>query len=355
MPRGGPSGLSTLTPMPRSTAQLRATRADPPGLAATDEERRAIFAASLQQAEDLFEAAASVGPFARPLPLFYAVSQAGRAIAAARTPVGWRVAGHGLTEDRSSNAWASGNLKLFRVRPQSNPGVFGAVAEALGVKGLTGSVEVGALWAALPVETVTDDAWLLALPVWPQVYSQESGLLLHLGADHRGYVHLREQAPDNDPAAIDALLAGYPAAKGAHVEIVQTIVQASRTPWGVGVPIRWPAPQIELPVEGPPPPDWLASRVHTRVRQYKYSREHWLIPYVGDAADELPPLLIWWVLLFALSLLARYEPAAWRTALDPDQSRLAVPLEYLLDEALEITPRLLYEAITEAESLLPPR
>jgi hypothetical protein len=341
--------------MPRSTAQLRATRADPPGLAATDEARRATFAASLQQAEDLFDAAAAVGPFARPLPLFYAVSQAGRAITAARTSVGWRVSGHGLTEDKSSNAWANGDLKRFRVRPQNNPGVFGAVAEALGVKGLTGSVELGALWSALPVETVVDDDWPLALPVWPQVYSQESGFPLHLGANHRGYVCLREQAPDNDAPAIDALLANYPAAQGAHVEVVQTIIQASPTPWGFGVPVRWPAPQVELPAEGPPPPEWLASQVHVRVRQYKYSRQHWLIPYIGDSADELPPLLIWWVLLFALSLLARYEPAAWRTALDPDQSRIAVPLEHLLDEALEIAPRLLYEAITEEESLLPSR
>jgi hypothetical protein len=338
--------------MPRATTRLRATRANPPGLAARDDDRRAVFAAALQQAEDLYDASAAVGPFARPLPLFYAVSQAGRAIAAARTPSDWRVSGHGLAEDRSTSAWRRGDLKRFRVKPQSGPGVFGSVAQALGLPGLTGSVELGALWSALPVETVVDDEWPVALPVWPQMYAQERSLVLHIAAGHRGHVHLREQASNNDAAAIDALLANYPAAQGAFVEVVQTIIQAEQTPWGIGVPVRWPAPQIELSPEGPPPDEWLASQVQVRVPQYKHMREHWLLPYVGDGRDELPALLIWWVLLFALSLLARYEPAAWRAALDPDQSGLAVPLEHLLEEALTITPYLLYEVLTGESALL---
>ena len=57
-------------------------------------------------------------------------------------------------------------------------------------------------------------------------------------------------------------------------------------------------------------------------------------------------MLIWWALLFGLSLLARYEPVAWQTALDLDQSRIADPLTKLLDDALEIVPDLLYAAAT---------
>src|SRR5262249_12327659 len=62
----------------------------------------------------------------------------------------------------------------------------------------------------------------------------------------------------------------------------------------------------------------------------------WLIPRVGDEADQLPPLLLWWIVLFSLSLLARYEPAAWRAALDLDRSPRADPLTPPLDEALAI-------------------
>jgi hypothetical protein len=55
---------------------------------------------------------------------------------------------------------------------------------------------------------------------------------------------------------------------------------------------------------------------------------------------------MWWVLLHGLSLLARYEPAAWRSALDLDNSSIADPLIDLLDSALQIVPDLLYEAVT---------
>lgn len=108
---------------------------------------------------------------------------------------------------------------------------------------------------------------------------------------------------------------------------------------------------MQLPTEGPPPAEWLDSQVHVRIPQYRHARQHWLIPYVGDNRDELSPLLIWWVLLFALSVLARYEPAAWRRALDPDHSRIAVPLEQLLDEALQVMSTLLYEAIVGHSSI----
>lgn len=346
----------TLDEMSRPALRLRAARARPSALAGEDSERRAVFSAALQQSEDLFDAAAAVGAFARPLPLFYAVSQAGRAIVAARSVNQWPVGGHGLAEDHGTTGWERGEILRFQVRPMTGGGVFGAVADVLGVRGLTGSVELGALWSAIPGTSGPEgDAWLRALPVWPELYSQQTGFTLHLGASHRGFVTLGDQAPANDPRAIDELLQRYPAAVGAGVEVAQTIIPSRRTPWGDGVPVRWPAPDVDLPPEGPPPPEYLASQVHNRVPQYRYSREHWLVPVVGDAADELPPMLLWWVLLFGLSLLARYEPAAWRAALDADASDLAVPLEELLDEALEVTPALLHEALTGEPSLSPAR
>lgn len=54
----------------------------------------------------------------------------------------------------------------------------------------------------------------------------------------------------------------------------------------------------------------------------------------------MPPLLLWWCLLYALSHLARYHPAAWTAALDPDKSQQAVPIEKALSMALAIVPRL---------------
>ncbi len=57
-------------------------------------------------------------------------------------------------------------------------------------------------------------------------------------------------------------------------------------------------------------------------------------------------MLLWWVLLFGLSLLARYDPAVWRAALDLDQSPVAGPVMGLIDDALVILPDLLFEAAT---------
>lgn len=54
-----------------------------------DPKRAAVFVSALEQAEELMRAATDVGPTASPLPLFYAVSQAGRAITAAR----WMIRG----------------------------------------------------------------------------------------------------------------------------------------------------------------------------------------------------------------------------------------------------------------------
>jgi len=66
-------------------------RANPPGHAGG--KRQATFVMALDQAEQLFGASAATGPAARPLPLFYGLSQAGRALVATRTPAGpWKPA-----------------------------------------------------------------------------------------------------------------------------------------------------------------------------------------------------------------------------------------------------------------------
>jgi hypothetical protein len=56
--------------------------------------------------------------------------------------------------------------------------------------------------------------------------------------------------------------------------------------------------------------------------------------------------MTWWAALLALASLARYEPAAWRAALDVDRSSVAVLLEQVLDVAHEQLPELLLAALT---------
>jgi hypothetical protein len=63
--------------------------------------------------------------------------------------------------------------------------------------------------------------------------------------------------------------------------------------------------------------------------------------------DELPPsvLMTWWMLLYALSVCARYHPRIWTKALDVDESPVAVALERCLDLAVVRVPELLRVAL----------
>src|ERR1700729_4560762 len=66
---------------------VRHRRAEPPALAGQADDRRQVFQSGLAQAEELWDAAAVAGPASRPLPLFYCISQAGRAVCAAATSI----------------------------------------------------------------------------------------------------------------------------------------------------------------------------------------------------------------------------------------------------------------------------
>lgn len=75
-----------------------------------------------------------------------------------------------------------------------------------------------------------------------------------------------------------------------------------------------------------------------------------LWPAVGPNGDVLSPLMTWWAVLYALSSLARYVPAAWTHVLNRDGSALAVPIENGLRTASRLMPRLVLHAITDSWS-----
>ena len=56
--------------------------------------------------------------------------------------------------------------------------------------------------------------------------------------------------------------------------------------------------------------------------------------------------MLWWALLYGLSILARYEPEQWIDALDINRCDLAVPIEAALDEALRVVPECIRDALT---------
>ncbi|MGP4086713.1 YaaC family protein [Streptomyces sp. KR55] len=115
--------------------ELRGLRTGVAGPARATAERRAVFVAALEQAQQFTEAAESAGPATRPVQIFYALSQFGRAIAAASGLLGqdaWRLKGHGIG---TRNLDASQGLALVEVIPTAK-GSFPTVARAIGAEPL---------------------------------------------------------------------------------------------------------------------------------------------------------------------------------------------------------------------------
>jgi hypothetical protein len=97
--------------------RLREARASLKFHAPSSAARRRTFLAALQQFEELVGAAAAVGPASRPLPLFYALSQGGRAITAAHALGVWELAGHGISMPPQSSS-----LPLLKKQVAPRPG-----------------------------------------------------------------------------------------------------------------------------------------------------------------------------------------------------------------------------------------
>ena len=68
-------------------------------------------------------------------------------------------------------------------------------------------------------------------------------------------------------------------------------------------------------------------------------------PSLDGSPRPIHPLVVWWAVLFGLSILARYEPESWGIAIDVNRSPDAVPIEHLLEAALDTVPELLHRTL----------
>jgi hypothetical protein len=323
---------------------LRATRASPPGQAGSSTARRETYSSALHQFDELMAAAAEVSAVSRPMLLYYAMHQAGKAVCAAWTlGSDWNVRGHGLKQASRDAKWRK-DVRKFLVKPDDSPGVFGAFAAAIGSHALTAGVEVGELWAAIPESGLPYSARLPALPVHLSIapdFGEPGRMYSAIG----GEVDFGDIPSLTDAAAVSTWLSQYPGAARMKV----STHNGELLPWPAASGNRYqvlcePDPAA---TEDDGRPETIASYVAKRFAGYPgLLGAAWLIPPVGENADLLPPVLLWWVLMHALSLLARYEPGTWRDALNLDRSQLADPLQQLLDEALRVIPGLMYEAAT---------
>jgi hypothetical protein len=327
--------------------RIRLLRAQPPAL--VKGERRAVFVSALEQAEQLMQAAEEVGSAARPLPLFYALSQAGRAIGAARLRRQWRLAGHGLTMPPKdvSKALLRRVVKCETTATSENRlHAFAGVADATGSSILTGAIELGAVWAAIPdlaaprpEPPFEDPSWRRPLRAWlPEWAGDPSPIVAR-----RPLELLIEGLPETDsPGVLLAELAEYPTATGVQPVLLQPggpegAMAKHISPIGTGLPLfAWPDVSAHVVAR--------AHRIEEIAPDYRRCGVRVLIPRLGGK-DTLSPLMLWWLLLFGLSSIARYDPELWVDALDLNGSKLAVPIEAALDVAIEALPDLILEAL----------
>lgn len=312
---------------------LRLTRSGPPGAAARDAEAAAIFRAALQQFEELMRAAGAAGPAGRPLPLFYALSQAGRAVVATRGVEPHY--GHGLTlEEPTADVLAT---MIRPVEGRRGPGQFESVAKALGSPILTDPTALGALFASLPE---TSNEMLLAVD-WPRPLAV--WLATEPVVPTPGWEHVLVQFDDDvvTQNRVDETLRRYPAAAGrlGLIEAYTRLPTIPREPTPTGMAIRMMA----------------KGNLDEVAPQYRVIGRRWLRPAIVGTSAPPSPLMTWWVLLFALSMLARYDPVVWAQALSVDSSPVAVALERAMRKAIDALPQLVAEAIFGNPFLMPER
>ncbi len=302
-------------------------------------------------------AAHDVGPAARPLPLFYALSQAGRAVAAARVDgSAWRVAGHGLAMD-PQNDQRDILRRVVCPKPEGKKTVakdrrssFAGVADATASEKLTGPIELGSVWAAMPDLVAPAPQMPELRPEWrrpltafpgPRENEPSSAIVMRRPLELLlGGLADLSIATDAD---VDALLADlgatYPSSSGVAApgwlrHATPSLVY-QWAPTGDHLPtLCWP--EVLTPVK--------VEQLDAIAPDHRGQGVRMLLPRLGGR-DFVSPLMMWWILLFGLSSVARYDPELWVAALDVNASPQAVPIEAALDIALDALPELIFEAL----------
>lgn len=323
-------------------AGIRSLRSSPPNQAETGPRRR-VFAAALEQSEQLFTAAEATPPSVRPILLFYGISQAGRAIVAAHGATQPTGGSHGL---RASGL--SGPLTEMLVR-DNGVGAFQSIAGIVASPSLHGGVALGQLYAGLPalvdVLLEQEPRWAPALILVPE--HLDGAAVFHSSSAATAWVYGVPKsviAGTEDPRPqIAAFLEQYPTLVGWRFPTVPPVpVQVHQRDGRWGVRLLWLLDSAGGSGE---------SDRQTRIRDAGVVVPGtgclWVPPAMVSGRQPLAPIATWWAILYALSMVARYEPSAWVDALQPDKSHAAVPMESLLDAGLRLVPELILASLED--------
>ncbi|WP_331724920.1 YaaC family protein (plasmid) [Streptomyces sp. NBC_00111] len=326
--------------------RLRASRSSRPGRASGGA-RAKTYATALEQAQQMFKAAEVVGPQTRPLLVFYGLSQAGRAIAAAAVDLkgeDWNLTSHGIHASGYHLDFADIEI---RTDPAGTAGSFVRLSKLLRspVWGNDTVVRLEEVWDTLPANlqyplTGRERFTPLYASTDPIANTDFHPLLtLHVG-------DILDRVVDNGSrTALDEFLQSYPGTAG-YEEYARRRTGTDAEPDYVRhhPDAGWLYMHWKMPAETGTKEERL-ERLSAMTRSYAGHR--YFFPAVAGLPCELHPLMAWWAVLYALSMLARYQPAQWANHINVDGSRHAVPIEKILERAMEHLPVLIADTIEE--------
>lgn len=348
---------------PVSLRALRSMRAKPPGAAVTNRGRADVFRSALEQAEQQWAAARTVGYESRPLNLFYGLSQAGRAIAAAAAGLPdthpaalqpakdavrpWELQHHGIEVEHIASVTDTSfpTMRMTRKGKPHSSGSFARLAALLSPRCDVGAgATMSQLWASIPeavkdaplTDTVAAPVLTVQVVEGPDGPASDATLargFLYSGAPIDGF-----GATVTDEQVL-AFMGQYPRLAGARVR--ECYEQNLGPAWDPGRPSTLAWVCLPVPAEHP----WLIQphqhRWITRPLTTDYRGRHLVLPGIGTNDPEpLHPLLTWWAILFGLSMLCRYRPTVWTDLINIDGSDYASAIEHMLNVALDAVPDL---------------
>jgi hypothetical protein len=311
---------------------IRNLRAAPPDSLASVlvRDRADVFHMALEQSEQLFGAAAEVARESRPLLLFYGLGQAGRALAAASDALNgaeWQANGHGLkpnvAELRPSAIWS---LRTS-VRPDQQD-LFSRASAALGSATDIGEVTIGAATANL-LEFVFEFPDFREFPrilTLGPVSAQSATSVDPVLKPTRFPVRVESEED------LETFLGSVPLlARFAFWRDSNQVPQRDHNGH-----VLVAVPMAELDLEG--------QQAKLRGRQ-SYRGQDVAVRALGNSSNVVHPLMVWWLVLYPLSMLARYEPRKWQQVLDVRASASWSQIEFICDRALDAVPQLLADAL----------
>lgn len=307
-------------------------------MAAQSPALRNLFTMSLQQAEQQFAAAKVVGFESRPLNLFYGLSQAGRALAVAYEAVGAQegaeLQGHGIKCTNFGDIAVDpvARFPQLGIKSQGNTQTsFNKLSRLLDSEPLERGTDIGTIWGML-VEPQLHEP--LSYPPHPTLLVEGDPEQPSAGRKNVLMLSAVPASLDvNDSAQFAEFIRNYPSLEYCQLSRLAGGSRGSgRQKPSVSVEVTWPD-------EG------LSKKMRETYSIYRGSRV--VLPAPEPDRQTLHPIMVWWSALFSLSMLARYEPSSWTQIIDVNASHHAVPIEYLLDTALDAVPDLLAETLDQ--------